>query len=251
MTVIRNVQPAIKTAQLDTVLLWQHNEAFNLQALIAAKQAFFDSNYTQFFTDWQRDVFNLNTANEFGCAVWAIILDLPLGTNVVGRPAANYFGFGGGRSNFTANFSATDKQMGALAPLTIQQRRLLLKLRYLQLTTRCDVLGVNAALKWIFNGQARVGQSTAMGASTYYLSSEFPKNVLAIIEDFDLFPRPAGTGLKIVFVEHKYFSFGHNQNNFTANFRATAFGGASGGNSGGSAGSTTGWGSGWGSAWGN
>ena len=59
-------------------LLWQYNNAPNIQALLQDKQTFYNQAQEQFWQDWLTNVFNLETANEFGLAVWSIILDLPL-----------------------------------------------------------------------------------------------------------------------------------------------------------------------------
>jgi hypothetical protein len=61
-----------------SALLWRHNEANVLQSLLQSKQNWYQQNHTQFWTDWCTNVFNLDTANEFGLSVWAQILGVPL-----------------------------------------------------------------------------------------------------------------------------------------------------------------------------
>ncbi len=74
-------------------LLWQDNTATNLTALLQAKQTWYDENVSTFFEDWVTDVFDIRTANEFGLAVWAIILGVP--TTVILPPTTKAnFGFG-------------------------------------------------------------------------------------------------------------------------------------------------------------
>lgn len=59
-------------------LLWQYDGAPRLKTILQAENAWYAENHTQFWEDWQRDVFDLTTANDFGCAVWARILGMPL-----------------------------------------------------------------------------------------------------------------------------------------------------------------------------
>lgn len=83
------------------VLLWRFNEATTLTRLVNEKQLFEELNNNRFWQDWYNDVFNLQTANEFGLSVWSIILDQPihLSFSGVGIPN-NSWGFGEFRKNF-------------------------------------------------------------------------------------------------------------------------------------------------------
>lgn len=74
-------------------LLWRHNDATSLQGLLQSKSAWYASQQSQFWSDWFTNVFNLNTANEFGLSVWAIILGVPLSL-IVPPNAGPQFGFG-------------------------------------------------------------------------------------------------------------------------------------------------------------
>jgi hypothetical protein len=58
-------------------LIWRYNKVERLLALLQSKQDWFDTNQEGFWSDWFNNVFNLDTANEFGCNVWAIILGIP------------------------------------------------------------------------------------------------------------------------------------------------------------------------------
>jgi hypothetical protein len=58
-------------------LLWQYNGATNLQGLLEAKYNWYYTNQSQFWNDWIGNVFNLATADDFGLAVWSIILGQP------------------------------------------------------------------------------------------------------------------------------------------------------------------------------
>lgn len=82
-----NIQAFDFSIDLLRTLLWQYNEAENLEALLTKKQEFLDSINNDFWQDWITDVFNLQTANEFGLSVWSIILNLPLFTTDDSSPS--------------------------------------------------------------------------------------------------------------------------------------------------------------------
>jgi hypothetical protein len=73
-------------------LLWRNDEAATLQALMQAKQDWYAKNHQQFWDDWCTNVFNLDTANEFGLSVWAQILGVPLSL-IVAPNQGPQFGF--------------------------------------------------------------------------------------------------------------------------------------------------------------
>ena len=88
------------TVNLLQALLWQYNGALNLQGLLEAKQNWYNVNQTAFWQNWYYNVFNLETADQFGLVVWSIILGFPVYVN---NPAQDVpiFGFdGSGGVNF-------------------------------------------------------------------------------------------------------------------------------------------------------
>lgn len=97
------------------VNIWQYANAKNLNAIINDELEFFNVNVTQFFTNWEKDVFNLITANTFGLNVWGKIL----GVERPSIPAVN----GGIDQNGIFRFANLDTHRwhsiwisGALAP---------------------------------------------------------------------------------------------------------------------------------------
>ncbi|PHM28035.1 phage protein [Xenorhabdus budapestensis] len=63
-------------------ILWQYENAPKLNTLAHRKAADFEHSNVAFWHHWYRDVFNIDTANDFGLAVWARILDVSLGIDV-------------------------------------------------------------------------------------------------------------------------------------------------------------------------
>lgn len=67
---------------LNPLILWQYLDAEKLKGIIAGQQQFMDDNVGGFFTDFNRDVLNIETANTFGLGVWGALLGVP-------RPSAS------------------------------------------------------------------------------------------------------------------------------------------------------------------
>ena len=195
-------------------LLWQKNEAARLELLIQQKQAWYDENQTAFWSDWVRDVFDLRTANDFGLAVWAIILDTPLVVESQADAADKpIWGFDQYRQNFNnGNFAS----VGAAA-LTTEQKRLVLRLRYFQLTNRGTIPEINEFFAYLFAplGQAYVNDGYNMTARYVF---EFPLSsaLEAVLLGFDLLPRPAAVKVDYVIIgDADGWGFGRYHENFT------------------------------------
>lgn len=176
-------------------LLWEYDEAPALRSLAEAKQAWYESYISGFWSDWFTDVFDLRTANSFGLAVWAIILDLPLAF-AVEATGGDPFGFdpyGGTFDN--SNFGA---DVPTATPLTIEQRRLALRLRFFQLTSDGCVPSINAFLKTLFpQGPAYVLDGGDMTCA-YIFEFVVDPLILRVLSDFDLLPRPAGVKVTVL-----------------------------------------------------
>lgn len=200
-------------------LLWQYNDAENLQAILQAKQDWYDLNHKQFWIDWYNNVFNLATATDFGLSVWSYILNLPLSFDTPPDPTDKpTFGFGMFNQNFeNGNFTSTS---GTTTILTTDQKRIVLQLRYFQLVTSCTIPEVNRFLKYLFGnqGQAYLLDGNDM-TQTYVFKFAIDPNLLQVIETLDLLPRPAGVESRIVIASEVPFGFGvFNENFYNSNF---------------------------------
>jgi hypothetical protein len=184
-------------------LLWQYEEATGMQSLLATKSAWYSENQTEFWESWRRDVFDMTTANDFGCAVWGVILGIPLSLGQPGTGDRPVWGFGDNNLNFeNANFG---RDSAGVAGLTLEQKRLVLRLRYFQLVSDGSVPHTNLILKTVF-GQGYVLDGMNMTAS-YVLTTALPSQVVAVLEQFDLLPRPAGVAINILVNPDEVFGF--------------------------------------------
>lgn len=205
-----NIQQFDYTVNLLQSILWQYNDATNLSGLIKSKQSWYNTNQTQFWTDWYNNVFNLLTANAFGISVWSYILNVPLYiNNPPESPSKPIWGFNSGTyptwNNSNVNFGNGNFSVrGTIISLTLEQQRFLLRLRYFQLTTRADITDINAFLNYLCNtsvtgytGTIYALENQNMTITYHFTATNFPSGLLTVITKLDIFPRPAGVQLII------------------------------------------------------
>jgi Protein of unknown function (DUF2612) len=118
-----------------------------------------------------------------------------------------------GRQNFdNGNFGVSAAGVG----LTLDQKRLLLKLQYFKLTTRCTVPEINARMKALLGqyGNVYVLDANNMSFITYVFGF-MPNSALQfVLENFDVLPRPAAVGVKYIVSTRPSFGFGSSNQNF-------------------------------------
>lgn len=190
------IQPFDFSLNLLRALLWQHNAALRLETLVTRKQDWYTSEFSSFWDDWIRDVFDLQTANAFGLSVWAIILNVPIAVVAGGDdPDKPVWGFKLTDVNFThGNFAPWIP-----SELTIEQTRLILRLRYFQLVTRATVPEINAFFADVFAGMGTVTVTDNLDmTATYVFGFPLSLGLETILSRFDLLPRPAGVRVNYV-----------------------------------------------------
>lgn len=191
-------------------LLWQYEDAAGMQSLLASKSAWYTENQTEFWESWRRDVFDLTTANDFGCAVWGVILGIPLSIGQPGTGDREVWGFGANNLNFeNGNFG---RSSAGIAGLTLEQKRIVLRLRYFQLVSDGSVPHTNFVLQTVF-GQGYVADNGDMTA-TYVFQTELPAIIRTVLADLDLLPRPAGVDINTVILTDPVFGFGPDNENY-------------------------------------
>lgn len=194
-------------------LLWQHDDADALKKLIEKKQAWYATNQKDFWENWVRDVFDLDTANQFGLSIWARILGIALQVRVEGDPLRPAWGFGTHHLNFNnGNFGR--KAAGDVG-LTVEQQRLVLKLRYFQLVSRGAIPEINEWLAALFGDQGVVYAQDLNDMTMRYFFTFTPDSQLSfILEKYDLLPRPAGVEMRVQVQLEPHFGFGIHHLNF-------------------------------------
>lgn len=160
-------------------LKWMQNNAPNIQSLVEQKAAWYQTFQTNFWQNWEANVFNLGTANNFGLYVWCIILNVPSqGFDLF--PELNSFAYGNNRQNYIwnstlnptlpnpnvmgGNFAAG----GSTSILTLREIRYALQLRYIALISNGRISFINKMLAFIFNnGQPWTSAQFAAGNYFY------------------------------------------------------------------------------------
>lgn len=196
-------------------LLWQYNDAENLQSILQQKQDWYDINQTAFWSEWYVNVFNLNTANQFGLNVWAIILGLPLNVTLEPSDGEDVFCFGIDNDGFEEGGFGTPST-GSVINLSVEMARIALRLRYYQITCRPCAWQTNEFLADVFSdyGQVYAGDNQTMGALTYVFLFEPPSALKFVLEKFDLLPRPATVGVELSYNPPDVFGFSINNEGF-------------------------------------
>jgi hypothetical protein len=181
---------------LTMALLWQYNMAENLTNLVEQKNAWYQTNQVAFWTDFISDIFDIRTCNQFGLVVWSIILNIPLHIPVPPPPAQPTFGFGSYNKNFNnGNFTTIAP---SVVSLNTDQQRILLLLRYNQLTGNCTVPFINWMLQRILGsfGRIYVEDPLDMSSITYVLTFIPPSGLWFILSQCNVLPRPAGVNIQ-------------------------------------------------------
>lgn len=207
------VQPIDFSVDLLRAILWQYDEAPNLKALIEAKQAWYVANQQDFWQDWLANVFDLRTANSFGLEVWSIILDIPIVVTNFPETGRTTWGFGTLHENFTrGNFSGST---GHAVRLADETARILLQLRYFQLTSAGTVPEINRMLAYVFQdyGPAWLNDNHDM-TQFYTFGFALPSDLEFLFNNFDVLPRPAGVGSSYRVIVGESWGFGDHHENF-------------------------------------
>jgi hypothetical protein len=204
---------------LQRAILWQYDNAPALKTLVESKQAWYDQWIVGAFDVFEPEIFNLQTCDENGLQIWAIILNLPLfittNPSPVGYPA---WGFGAfGKNFFDGNFGSNGSGQ---AGLTVDESRILLRLRYYQLTSDCCVTSINKMLDDIFGGGGAYVIDNYDMTATYFFDTYNPTaTLLYALQVFDVLPRPAGVELNILLADTYAFGFADfGRNFFDGNF---------------------------------
>jgi hypothetical protein len=202
-------------------ILWQYENAINLVSLINQKQGWYDEYQSAFWIIWAQTVFDLTTANFFGSAVWAIILNVPEYVPIETPPPVQpTWGFNAydpsypDLENTYLNFE--NGNFIPYAPdviLNLEQQIFLLRLRYFQLTTLTNIAGllsndppglysINTFLNYLctnnfigYTGTIYAIDNLDMTITYNFTADDFPLALFNVLQALDIFPRPAGVGI--------------------------------------------------------
>ena len=153
---------------LSQIVLWQYQDAPNFNALVADQQEFLDTAITEFWNSVKDDIFNLQTCNSDGLAMWGQLLQTP-------RPTYN--------------------NEGAIVPFTDEQYRRLLQARIYTLTFDGSVASLNKFFKIVFPDlNVQITDNYNMTVTIYIADELTPEVAVLFSNDFvnNFLPRPSG-----------------------------------------------------------
>lgn len=208
------VQPFDQSVNVLPSILWQYENADKFVRLIQSQQAWIDENQNKFWQDWLRDVFDVDTANSFGLSVWARILGINLAVPTTPTVGNTSWGFGASRLNFGRGNFGRDRD--GQINLSLDQQRLVIKLRLAQIIVRPTSYYINEMLESILNapGRSVYAYDTLDMEYVVYVFDFAPDSQLRfILENYDLLPRPSGVGVQWI-VPRPAWGFGPNRLNF-------------------------------------
>ncbi len=145
-------------------LIWQYDEAANLIGLLNKKDTWYTTNQQEFWGNWFDDVFNLLTANDFGLAVWSIILNQPIYSIDPDDQNKPIFGFLTAvpqtppqyKNFLNGNFLRTSNQIN----LTTEEARICLRLKMYQIISRGAIPETNTMLADVFGSQTILSEQS-------------------------------------------------------------------------------------------
>lgn len=201
-------------------ILWQYDNSTKIRTLIENKNTWYQENQEQFWQDWYTNVFNLQTANIFGLSVWSIILGIPMYINLVPDNDQPVFGFNesdgmGGFINDNENFeNGNFSSSNNIITLTLEEQRLILRLKYYQLVSRGAIPEINNILRMLFAPYVDADVPAAAWvldgldmSMTYVFNFNVPNNFMYLFRTLDILPRPAGVLLKYIIMTDQVFGF--------------------------------------------
>jgi len=165
-----NPNPVI---DLNDCYLWQYDKAPHIKTLMQNKQKFLKANVEDFWSNWLKDVFNIDTASTFGLNLWGRFLG-------VGRP------------------SYLDG--GVLVEFDDDQYRTVLKGRLMLMMSNGSVPEMNKYINYLFPDKSTFVvdyQDMSVNIVFYYTPTT---QEMAIIQLDGFLPRPAGVNVNYVIV---------------------------------------------------
>lgn len=151
---------------LSKVILWQYDDAEKLKSLVNNEQQFMDTAVTQFWEDFNYNVFNLATCNTFGLELWGKLLG-------VARP--------------------TYLDEGVVVEYSDEQYRLVLQARIYLLTFDGSGAALNQFFKMLFPEYPVIITDNLDMTVTIGFVQEPTDEIKTILQNENFLPRPSGT----------------------------------------------------------
>ena len=207
-----------------SALDWQRSSADIVKQFIKNEQDWMQVNHCDFWNNWQKDVFTLATANDFGLSVWSIILDEDIfGYQIASPEDYPNWGFSIDDENFfDGSFASED---ASTYEFTTEQKRIILQLKAFKvLAIGGPIIQTNKAMANIFGNGVILAFDNFDMSYVYQLLDSTISDFIIEINKRDLLPRPIGIEIsEIRIVKAATFGFAEfDENFFDGNFFAGA-----------------------------
>ena len=177
MTTIFEYDPSI---DLTKHIFWQYNNAPAINSLVNSKQEWYNTNQVQYWQDWVKNVLNITTANDYGLAIWGILLGIPRTYLVDGE-----------------NLS-----------LTTDRYRTVILARLKLLKMRGTIPEINSLLKFLFSKYVKAYVTDNFDMTlTYHFNFNLTALQIAVLQNVTLLPKPAGVEVNVVTLGDDVFGF--------------------------------------------
>lgn len=178
------------TSEITQAITWQYDKSSALVTLIQSEQDFYNSAVRDFWVNWERDVFNIDTANYFGLIVWATILGCTEYVEQTKKIRGTSFGFGQVHKNFyKSNFSISSY----VKSLPIESLRKLLKAQMYNFNSNGSIASYNRLLAMLFpNSEAYIEYDRDNNSVDFYFTNQLDDEDLNLILFSNICPVPVG-----------------------------------------------------------
>lgn len=177
-------------ADIESEITWQFDNSDAVKTLIYGKHDFYKENVTDFFNDWYRDVFNLDTANYFGLIVWALIFGCTEYVELTSRVGQKAIGFGDYHKNFHESNFALSSYIYTLPPESLRK---VLKTQMYNFNSNGSLYDINKVVSLIYSDHnAYVSYNKDTNTLTFNFPIPLNEEDWNIVMFSNMFPTPVG-----------------------------------------------------------
>ena len=175
---------------------WQYDNATHLKKIIQNKQDNFQKYVIDFIDDMYTNFYNIDTANNFGLRLWEIILNIDFTVEPQAPRTNNIFGFGSFNSNFfNSNFAPV---VGEDNSLSLELKRLVVKLKYQSYFAPSSIIEINRVLKIAIGQNSYAIDNLDMSVTVHVETATADPIRYNAMKDYYLLPIPAGVSVNYV-----------------------------------------------------
>ena len=175
---------------------WQYDNATHLKKIIQNKQDNFQKYVIDFIDDMYTNFYNVDTANSFGLRLWEIILNIDFTVAPQEPRTNNIFGFGSFNSNFfNSNFAPV---VGEDNSLSLELKRLVVKLKYQSYFAPSSIVEINRVLKIAIGQNSYAIDNMDMSVTVYVETATADPIRYNAMKDYNLLQIPAGVSVNYV-----------------------------------------------------